>query len=114
MKPIVIDGTEFPSLRAACKAYHIHVSTARLRNKQGMSLEDAIKIPLKNCIYSKDHLGNIFRSFSAMCAYWGVSRDMATYRLNAGWTLKKTLTTKSQRDPERWDNWNDYKYAHND
>lgn len=102
MSSVSVEGKRYPSLKAACKAYNVSVCTVRLRRKKGMGLIDAITTPLTNCIYSKDHLGNTFRSFSAMCAYWGVSRDLVYYRLNVGWSVKKALTTKSQRDPTRW------------
>lgn len=102
MSRISIEGKSYPSMKAACKAYNISVCTVRARRKNGMGLIDALTTPLSNCTFSKDHLGNTFRSFSAMCAYWGVSRDLVHYRLNVGWNIEKALTTKSQRDPTRW------------
>lgn len=99
---IRVEGKWYSSMKEACKAYRISVATVRTRRKRGMGLIDALTLPLTNCIYSKDHLGNTFRSFSAMCAYWGVSRDLVYYRLNVGWSVKKALTTKSQRDLSRW------------
>lgn len=102
MIKVTVQGKEYPSMIAACKALKMVESTIRARRMQGMSIEEAFTLPPKNCIYSKDHLGNVYRSFNAMCKAWKVDRDMVSYRLNSGWSIKKALTTKSQRDPNRW------------
>lgn len=40
-----------------------------------------------------DHEGNSFRSITAMCKHWGISRSTYDYRLAHGWSVEKTLTT---------------------
>lgn len=103
MKGITVAGKSYRSIREACSKLHMDEATIYHRVKhKGMTYEEAFSLPLVNCIYSKDHLGNVYRSFNAMCAAWGLPRDSVAYRLNVGWSLKKALTTKSQRDPNKW------------
>lgn len=40
-----------------------------------------------------DHLGNRYSSESGMCAEYGISRQLYTFRRKKGWTVEKALTT---------------------
>ena len=40
-----------------------------------------------------DHLGNIFKTKSAMCRYYGISTTVLNYRQKLGWSLKQALET---------------------
>lgn len=39
-----------------------------------------------------DHLGNHFKSVSAMTKHWGISRTTYLSRINMGWSVEKALT----------------------
>lgn len=39
-----------------------------------------------------DHLGNNFKSVSAMSKHWGISRTTYLSRINMGWSVEKALT----------------------
>ena len=39
-----------------------------------------------------DHLGNQFKSVSAMTKHWGISRTTYLSRINMGWSIEKALT----------------------
>ena len=39
-----------------------------------------------------DHLGNHFKSVSAMTKHWGISRTTYLSRINMGWSVEKSLT----------------------
>ena len=39
-----------------------------------------------------DHLGNNFKSVSAMTKHWGISRTTYLSRINMGWSVEKALT----------------------
>lgn len=40
----------------------------------------------------QDHLGNNFKSVSAMTKHWGISRTTYLSRINMGWSVEKALT----------------------
>lgn len=102
MKTITVQGKQYPSIIAACKALGASKATVSHRvNKLGMSYEEALTTTSINAIYSKDHLGKEYPTFLAMCTAWHIGRDAVSYRLNKGWSLEKALTTKSQRNPNR-------------
>lgn len=43
-----------------------------------------------------DHLGNNFKSVSAMTKHWGISRTTYLSRINMGWSIEKALLTPTQ------------------
>lgn len=51
-----------------------------------------------------DHLGNHFKSVSAMTKHWGISPSSYQDRINKGWSLEKSLTTptKNIRRPQEY------------
>lgn len=73
----------------------------RKRLSLGWSLERALTTPVmddgswssRECA---DHLGESFPSVNAMCAAWGVRRDVFNSRIKRGWTLEKALSTPTR------------------
>ena len=54
-------------------------------------------------IKCKDHLGREFSSVSKMCLFWGISQQLYSSRIKAGWSLEKALTT-----PKAWNKYEKY------
>lgn len=50
---------------------------------------------MSQAISSRDHLGNTFISLAAMCRFWKKDPRMVWYRLDAGWSMKDSLTKPS-------------------
>lgn len=50
---------------------------------------------MSQAISSRDHLGNTFKSLAAMCRFWKKDPRIVWYRLEAGWSLKDSLTKPS-------------------
>lgn len=89
---ITVQGKEYGSMVAACKAYKINTSTVYDRIKKGWELELAITTPNKTKIPVKDHLGKEYESFAAMAKAYGLKGSMVRNRVEKyGWTLKEAL-----------------------
>ena len=43
-------------------------------------------------IKCRDHTGREFSSITKMCHFWGISHQLYSSRLNAGWSVEKALT----------------------
>lgn len=43
-----------------------------------------------------DHLGNVFPTFTGMCAYYGMKINTVRRRLREGWSLKNALTESTR------------------
>lgn len=56
-----------------------------------------------NKIKCKDHTGREFVSVSKMCLFWGISQQLYSSRLKAGWSVEKALTT-----PKAWNKYEKY------
>lgn len=41
----------------------------------------------------EDHTGREFASITKMCYFWGISEQLYSSRLKAGWSVEKALTT---------------------
>lgn len=88
-------GNEYPSRNALCRAYNINVTTFKRRISDGLSLEEALTIPvgvLTGDVY-KDHLGNEYPSKQAMCKAYNISIYTLKSRLTSGMSLGEALTT---------------------
>lgn len=48
-------------------------------------------------IKSKDHTGREFASITKMCHFWGISEQLYSSRLKAGWSVEKALTTPTSK-----------------
>lgn len=44
-------------------------------------------------IKCKDHTGREFASITKMCHFWGISEQLYSSRLKAGWSVEEALTT---------------------
>lgn len=103
MQKCTVNGVTYRSFSAACYAHKKEPCTISLRMRtKGLSAEEAINVWSFRNTLSKDHLGNVYESFEAMCKAWGLKVGMVYARLNRGWSVKKALTTVSQRDPNKW------------
>lgn len=94
-------GTTYKSLSALARAYGIKGPAFRQRLTCGWDIEEALLIPIggKNSIPAKDHLGNKYPSISDMFKAWGINPSTGANRLDAGWSIKKALTTPALRHP---------------
>lgn len=48
-------------------------------------------------IKSKDHTEREFASITKMCHFWGISEQLYSSRLKAGWSVEKALTTPTSK-----------------
>lgn len=51
-----------------------------------------------NKIKCKDHTGREFASVAEMCLFWGISQQLYSSRLRAGWSVEKALTMPKARN----------------
>ena len=93
-------GREFPSVSAMCKYHNVSRTLFKERLARGWDLERALCAPAKktNDISPKparDHKGNIYPSFNAMCRAYDTNKDRVKSRLELGWDLGRALTEGS-------------------
>ena len=48
-------------------------------------------------IKCEDHTGREFASITKMCYFWGISEQLYSSRLKAGWSVEKALTTPKSK-----------------
>ena len=53
-------------------------------------------------IKSRDHTGREFASITKMCYFWGISEQLYSSRLKAGWSVEKALTTPRYKKYEKY------------
>ena len=87
-------GNRFNSKAEMAKFYGITTKRLITRIASGHTLEDALTMPLgKNGgIAQLDHLGNSFRSVTAMCNFYNIKRKTYENRIEKGWSKKDALT----------------------
>jgi len=85
-------GNTYNNIDEICNAYGISKSTVYLRLRKGMSLEDAIKTPVRNVVGCRDHLGNKYNNVEEMCKYYNISKSALYERINKGMSLEDALT----------------------
>ena len=54
-------------------------------------------------IKCKDHTGREFASVAEMCLFWGISQQLYSSRLRAGWSEEDALTR-----PKAWNKYEKY------
>lgn len=54
-------------------------------------------------IKCKDHTGREFTSITKMCYFWGIPEQLYSYRINAGWSLEKALTTPRYKKYKKYE-----------
>lgn len=92
-------GNTYRSFNAMCKKYGINSVTAHSRIYEGWTLEDALTIPSgqkPNSDVYKDHLGNTYKSFEAMCCAYGMNAMSVRGRIASGKTLEEALTEETK------------------
>ena len=86
-------GRTFESFEELARRYAMCPKTLKNRLKNGMSLEEALTIPVRSGqhVVCKDHLGNVYWTFKDMCAFWGVKYTTFIDRLNRGLSVEECL-----------------------
>ena len=90
-------GREFPTVKEMCKAWGIAYGTVTKRLERGVGLKTALTAPPMWTRRHEgrpvtDHTGREFRSVTAMCQAWRIDRRTWLGRVNAGWSLERSLT----------------------
>lgn len=90
------NGITYPNAHEMCKDYHVPYNRfiARLTIRK-WPLIDALKSDKYSGAFipGRDHLGKDYPSQSAMARAWGIPPNCYLTRLEAGWSIKKALTT---------------------
>lgn len=106
-------GNTFKNEREMCKFHNVCYNTFRRRKQMGYSIKDSLtcinyrssegRIILdKPSRYTKskevkDHLGNSFKSISAMCEYYNITYPTYRSKVNKGWDIERILTDNNKR-----------------
>ena len=86
-------GRNFESFEQLAKHYAMCPKTLKNRLKGGMSLEEALTIPVRRGqhVVCKDHLGTIYWTFKDMCKHWGAKYSTFIERFNRGLSIEECL-----------------------
>lgn len=86
-------GRSFESFEQLARHYAMCPDTLKHRLKRGMSLEQALTMPVRRGqhVQCKDHLGNVYRTFTDMCEHWQVKYSTFISRLNRGLSIEECL-----------------------
>ena len=86
-------GQIFESFEQLAKHYAMCPKTLKNRLKRGLSLEQALTMPVRRGqhVACKDHLGNVYYTFTDMCDFWGVKYTTFISRLNRGLNVEECL-----------------------
>ena len=86
-------GRTFESFEQLAKHYAMCSKTLKNRLKSGLSLEQALTMPVRSGqpVVCKDHLGTVYWAFTDMCKFWGVKYTTFIYRLNRGLSIEECL-----------------------
>ena len=91
-------GNRYKSKIEMCEKYGITVTWLNARLYEGMELKDALEEGMmtkkrENAgIEVQDHLGNKYRSISAMCREYGVSTSGYKHKIKNGLSIEEALT----------------------
>lgn len=90
-------GVTYNTSADMCRHYNITKTGLAHRLLRGYSLEKALTTPTKPSSIQakavKDHLGNNYKSITAMCKHYNITRSAYNNRIKNGWNLEKVLTT---------------------
>ncbi len=88
-------GNIYKTKTERAKAYNLSVTTIDNRLKKGATLEMALTLPAGTPFHKvwDDHKGNIFATKADLCAHYGITEIMYSYRENLGWSKKDILET---------------------
>ena len=86
-------GRAFESFEQLAKNYTMCPKTLKNRLKSGMSLEQALTMPVRRGqhVVCKDHLGTIYWTFKDMCTHWGAKYSTFIERFNRGLSIEECL-----------------------
>ena len=86
-------GRNFESFEQLAKHYAMCPKTLKNRLKGGMSLEEALTMPVRRGqhVVCKDHLGTIYWTFKDMCKHWGAKYSTFIERFNRGLSIEECL-----------------------
>jgi len=91
-------GNKFYNKNELCSFHNIRKSTLNSRLKKGMTMQEAIELPVGPCnrLSTKsiriDHLGNEYSSQAEMCKYWDIPQMTFRGRINNGCSIEEALT----------------------
>jgi hypothetical protein len=89
-------GNKFPTISAMCAYYHISPLILASRLRTGWTLEKALTTEVAHPHKREeavDHLGQVYKSISAMARAYGMGHDTFIARVAAGMSLEEALTT---------------------
>ena len=105
-------GNEFPSKVAMCEYYKIERQVFFGRIAMGWSLEKALTTPIDfqpaNSKLITDHTGKTYKSISAMCKAWNMTRTTYNARIKNGWSIEQALTTPRKEVNMEKQTWKDH------
>lgn len=86
-------GRAFESFEQLARHYAMCPDTLKHRLKKGMTLEQALTTPARRGqhVQCKDHLGNVYYTFTDMCEFWGTKYSTFVSRLNRGLSVEECL-----------------------
>ena len=86
-------GQNFESFEELARHYAMCPDTLKKRLKRGLSLKEALTMPARRGqhVACKDHLGNVYYTFTDMCDFWGVKYSTFVARLNRGLSIEECL-----------------------
>lgn len=86
-------GRAFESFEQLAKFYAMCPDTLKHRLKGGLSLEQALTMPVRRGqhVACKDHLGTVYYTFTDMCYHWCVKYTTFISRLNRGLSIEECL-----------------------
>lgn len=86
-------GQSFESFEQLARHYAMCPDTLKHRLKSGLSLEQALTMPVRRGqhVQCKDHLENVYYTFTDMCEFWGVKYTTFISRLNRGLSVEECL-----------------------
>ena len=86
-------GRSFESFEQLARFYKMCPDTLKHRLKNGMSLEQALTMPVRRGqhVACKDHLGAMFCTFTDMCKHWRIKYTTFISRLNRGLSIEECL-----------------------
>lgn len=91
-------GNSFKTIKDMAKYWNISYQALSHRLSRGYSIEEALTLPVNSYESAKDHLGNTYPSFNAMCTFYGLDGSTVRYRIKKrGMSLEEALTTPLQR-----------------
>lgn len=86
-------GRTFESFEQLARHYAMCPDTLKHRLKRGMSLEQALTMPVRRGqhVQCKDHFGTVYYTFTDMCKHWGTKYNTFISRLNRGLSVEECL-----------------------